>query len=291
MPAIVLDLDDSIGAVAEAVRIPCDAHATALRFACSRRALNAFAHELDDKLPVRYGTVFTGSGDFHHLSLPLIARAAARSGPLEVVVFDNHPDNMRFLFGVHCGSWVRRAAFLPGVAHVHVVGITSTDIGAGHAWENYLRPLYAGRVTYWSAGVDTRWAWRVGLKRAFRSFASVDKLLDAFVAQMGSSRRPVYLSIDKDVLSTQAARTNWDQGQMSEAGLVRAIDVLRGRVVASDITGEVSVAQLGVWWKRALSALDHQPPVLPDELARWQSQQHALNLRLLDVIDDASIDA
>lgn len=285
MPPIVLDLDGSVGSIAEAMRLPLAKYEATLRFACSSRALRAFSRVLDEWLPAHYGTVFTGSGDFHHLSIPLIERAAARHGPLEVVVFDNHPDNMRFVFGVHCGSWVRRAAFLPGVAHVHVVGITSSDIGMGHAWENYWRPLYSGRVTYWSAGVRTGWARMAGMGRAFRSFADVDTLLDAFVAQMRISRQSVYLSIDKDVLNEQAARTNWDQGQMSEAGLVRAIAALHGRVVASDVTGEVSLVHLNTWWKRALSALDKQPSVPPTELVRWQQQQHGLNVRLLEALD------
>ena len=73
---------------------------------------------------VTYGTaealsVLLGSGDFHHLSLPLVElearRQRSRAGSLRVVVLDNHPDNMRFPLGVHCGSWVGRAAALPGV--------------------------------------------------------------------------------------------------------------------------------------------------------------------------------
>lgn len=285
---IILDLDNSVGALTGALRVPLDKLEADLRFACSLRDLQAFSCRLERSLPANYGTVFTGSGDFHHLSVPLVRRAASRFGPLDVVVFDNHPDNMRFPFGVHCGSWVRRAAFLPGVAHVHVVGITSDDIGKGHAWENYLRPLYAGRVTYWSTGVSTRWSQHMGLAGAFRSFANIDTMLAEFTAVMARSTLPIYLSIDKDVLSTEAARTNWDQGQMSEVGLTRAIESLRDRVVASDITGEVSVARLGTWWKRMLSAWDQQPSVPPDELAQWQRQQHELNIRLLVAIGTGS---
>src|SRR3989442_1305174 len=83
---------------------------------------------------------------------------------------------MRFPWGVHCGSWVRRVALHPAVSHVHVAGITSGDIGRAHAWENYLTPLRAGRLSYWSAGVDTGWARRLGVDAAFRGFASVADL-------------------------------------------------------------------------------------------------------------------
>lgn len=287
MPSVVLDLDGSAGLPEAGLSLPLPAWGQILRFACTRRQLRDFDDVLRGILPPDTGTVLTGSGDFHHLSLPLIARVAEQHAPLDVVVFDNHPDNMRFPFGVHCGSWVSRAASLPGVAHVHVVGITSTDIGPAHAWENQLWPLLSGRLTYWSIGASIGWAHALGLRRAFRNHASVAELLEAFSAHMARRSTPVYLSIDKDVLSAEDARTNWDQGCMRETELCRAIEALRGRIVGSDITGEVSEANYAQWWKRLLSAIDRQPPVGEPQLSEWQAQQHALNQRLLAVIEGA----
>ena len=287
MHPVVLDLDGSIGPLDHSIRIPLDDWADQLRFACSRGALRGFARELALKLPLDPGPVFMGSGDFHHLSLPLLERASARAPALDVVVFDNHPDNMRFPFGVHCGSWVRRALALPGVRHVHVVGITSTDIGLGHAWENYLRPLYAGRLHYWSTGVDVRWARWLGLAPAFHAFDHIDTLLQAFAAHMAGERLPIYLSIDKDVLSIEDARTNWDQGVMHEPQLIGAIQALRGRIVGCDITGDVSVAHYPQWWKRLLSSLDRQPAISAAEISDWQAGQQALNQRLLPQLQAA----
>ena len=200
MRPVVIDLDGSVQALPRALVLPLEHWSEVLRFACSRGQLRRFARRLDALLPAGAATAFIGSGDFHHLSLPLIARAALQRGPLDVVVFDNHPDNMRFPFGVHCGSWVGDVAALPGVRHVHVVGITSSDIGAAHAWENRLHPLRHGRLTYWSIGVRTGWARALGLGAAFRNFADVPELLDAFRAEMARRDGPVYLSIDKDVL-------------------------------------------------------------------------------------------
>ena len=93
--------------------------------------------------------------------------------------------------------------------------------------------------------------------------------------------------IDKDVLDPAIARTNWDQGCLLDTDLFSAIDALRGRLVASDVTGEVSAYRYSTWWKRRLSALDEQPTIDPVQLAAWQAQQHALNLRLLARIDAA----
>ncbi|WP_295942566.1 arginase family protein [uncultured Xanthomonas sp.] len=287
---VLLDLDDSLGAVPDAVRLPLRDWCDGLRFACSMARLRRFGAALEQALPAQYGTVLLGSGDFHHLSLPLIVRLAQRAqAPLRVVVFDNHPDNMRFPFGVHCGSWVRRIAALPQVAQVEVAGITSGDVGPGHAWENHLLPLYRGKLRYWCSGVDVGWARRLGLGQAVRGFDSVSELSDAFVEHLRRTPMPTYLSLDKDVLDPQDVRTNWDQGQLRVPQLLQAIEALRGQVCGSDITGEVSLAHYPQWWKRKLAALDAQPEPSPTDLAAWQAQQHALNLRLLAALDVVSV--
>jgi hypothetical protein len=280
---VVLDIDRSAGPLPDALVLPLHDWQETLRFACSTAAMRRFGVTLDRQLPAHYGTVFMGSGDFHHLSWPLIARLRP-SGSIQVVVLDNHPDNMRFPFGVHCGSWVRRVAALPFVEHVHVLGITSADIGAGHAWENYLTPLRRGRLTYWSMGVDTGWARRLGIARAFRGFDTPEALVDGFVEYRRTQHRPVYLSIDKDVFAPEVAQTNWDQGRLLLPHALALIDSLRHGLVGSDVNGEVSHYRYTTWWKRRLSALDEQPEIDPARLAGWQAQQHALNLRLLEAI-------
>jgi hypothetical protein len=284
---VVLDFDRSVGALPGATVLDLASWQEAIRFGCSRRRLREVSAVIAKQLPNAHGTVFLGSGDYHHLTWPLVERYAAR-GPFEVVVFDNHPDNMRFPFGVHCGSWVRRVALLPFVTHVHVLGISSGDVSSAHAWENYLAPLRRRKLTYWTLGVDTRWSARVGLADAFRAFETRDALVDGFLEQQRGATHPVYLSIDKDVLSAEVARTNWDQGQLLDTDLLSVIDSLRGRLIGSDITGDVSAYRYSTWWKRKLSALDEQPEIDPTQLAAWQAQQHALNLRLLERIDAAA---
>jgi hypothetical protein len=281
-PAI-LDFDRSVGALPGAMRIDLADWQESIRFGCGLRRFRELTQVINDRLPANSDCVFLGSGDFHHLTWPLVERHRAR-GPFEVIVFDNHPDNMRFPFGVHCGSWVRKVASLPFVAHVHVVGISSADVSAAHAWENHLTPLRRRKLSYWTIGVDTRWAARLGLAHAFRGFDTRAALLDRFLDEQRGLARPVYLSIDKDVLSADVARTNWDQGRLLDTDLFAAIEALRGRVFASDITGDVSAYRYATWWKRKLSALDEQPAIDPAQVLAWQAQQHALNLRLLERI-------
>src|SRR5262249_4442998 len=60
-----------------------------------------------------------GSGDFHHVSLALLRRLP---GPFNLLVLDNHPDWMRGVPFLHCGTWVYHAARLPQVRRVFHVG-------------------------------------------------------------------------------------------------------------------------------------------------------------------------
>ncbi|MEO5813337.1 MAG: hypothetical protein ABIU96_06830 [Rhodanobacter sp.] len=280
---IVLDFDHSVGPLAGRLVLPLEHWQEALRFGCSLATMRRFRRVLDEAMPAAHGTVFLGSGDFHHLSWPLIARQRPAQ-PMQVVVLDNHPDNMRFPFGVHCGSWVRKVALLPQVSHVHVLGITSQDIGVGHAWENYWMPLLRGKLTCWSMGVDTKWAGRFGLAKAFRNFATPDAMVDAFVEAQRTQTAPTYLSIDKDAFAPEVARTNWDQGRLLASHALALIGSLRRSLIGSDINGEVSHYRYASWWKRRLSALDDQPQIDPAALVGWQAQQHALNVRLLEAI-------
>ncbi|MBS0381446.1 MAG: arginase family protein [Proteobacteria bacterium] len=280
---VVIDLDGSVGPLPGATILAMQDWQEAIRFGCSLATLRRFGTALERALPRIPGTVFMGSGDFHHLSWPLIARLDP-ARPIQVIVFDNHPDNMRFPFGVHCGSWVRRVAALPHVDRVHVIGITSRDIGAGHAWENYLTPLLQRKLDYWSIGVDTGWAHWLGIADRFHDFAGPDELVAAFTTYQREHPQACYLSIDKDVFDPDTARTNWDQGRFRLEHALAVIDALAAPLVGSDVNGEISRYEYRAWWKRRLSALDDQPVIDPAQLAAWQAQQHAVNLRLLEAI-------
>lgn len=280
---IIIDIDQSLDDYSGQLRLDFKDWHERLRFACSSSTLRQFSRALAARLLNHHGTVLFGSGDFHHLSWPLIERRAA-DGPFQVVVLDNHPDNMRFPFGVHCGSWVRRVAALDWVSHVHVVGITSADIGRGHAWENSLLPLLRGRLSYWSSGVDTGWARRLGLARQFRAFESIDALVETFVQEQAGVAVPSYLSIDKDVFSDDLVHTNWDQGRMQLDHALALIASLKSGIVGSDINGEVSVHRYQSRWKRWIAALDGQPTIAPEQIAEWRVAHHALNETLIKAI-------
>lgn len=282
---LILDFDGSLAGFVEAERIPLGELQEDIRFGCRLSTWNGLREKLQALLPPIHGTVLMGSGDFHHLSHLLIERIACRE-KMDVVVCDNHPDNMRYPWGIHCGSWVRHAAMLPQVRTVHVVGITSKDVAWPHALENYLGPLYRRKLHYWTIGPDTRWTALLGLSSGVSAFSAPDALLQGFAARMRDDTR-VYLSIDKDVLHPDVAHTNWDQGCFALMHLDRLIDALAGRIIGSDITGEVSAYRYRSRWKRWLSAIDGQPEIAPAELSAWQAQQVAVDRHLIQRIQSA----
>jgi arginase family enzyme len=224
--------------------------------------------------------VFLGSCDYHHVSYLLIERLRARGTPVQVVVFDNHPDNMRYPFGIHCGSWVSHVSRLSFVTRIHVLGITSSDVEGLHVWENHLRPLHSGRVRYWCIGRDLRAMRRLGIRHS-DSFQSAGDLLDRFATESRTWKERVYLSIDKDVLAPTVVQTNWDQGVMTMEDLEQGIDIISNLVVASDVTGDVSSYRYISRWKRILTWLDRQPEIPGNLLSKWHEQHQAVNQRLL----------
>jgi len=284
---IILDFDQSVGDIENALRIDLKNWQSTIRFGCSLKNFRRLDEKLQQDLPASYGTVLLGSGDYHHVSLLLIERLQSiynEQNPIEIVVFDNHPDNMRYLFGIHCGSWVSYVATLPFVSHVHVLGITSNDIGVAHAWENRLTPLVKNKLIYWSMGVSIGWAKWLGLGKSFRNFDSPNALIHDFLIYQKSHSQPVYLSIDKDVLDEATIQTNWDQGQLKTDHILAVISALSARIIGSDITGEVSNWQHPSFFKRLLSLLDKQPTIPDDTLGQWQVQQHQVNLQLLSAL-------
>lgn len=67
---------------------------------------------------------------------------------------------------------------------------------------------------------------------------------------------PVYLSVDLDVLSTEFARTDWNQGDMSLSALEKMILKIKNarRIIGSDICGGLTVEKGASAEDRAINA-------------------------------------
>ena len=280
---LILDFDGSVLPLEGADTVVLHERQEAIRFACRMSALRRLQAELEPALRADPPVVFMGSGDYHHVSYLLIERLRRLGERIQVVVFDNHPDNMRYPFGIHCGSWVWHVSRLPFVARVHVAGITSTDVERAHAIENHLGPLRSGRVVYWCVGRNLG-ALRLFGVRDSRTFPSVPEMLDGLGTELADAREPVYLSIDKDVLAHEVVQTNWDQGVMRLEELDTAIRMLQARLIGSDVVGDVSSYRYRSRFKRVLSGLDGQPEIPAASLQEWQTGHQRVNQRLLSLL-------
>ncbi|CAN5425262.1 arginase family protein [soil metagenome] len=268
----------------------------ALRLWSRPRALDALSARLRDHAPAAEPElVFAGSGDFHHVTPLLIERAIAMAncGSVTVVHFDNHPDWVRFNNGLHCGSWVGRAARLPGVAKVITVGVCSSDIDRPESKGADLELVAEGRVElYPQRAPDGGPVLRVG-DQGWPSMEAMGEggFIDLLVSRIATDA--VYITIDKDVLRADDAVTNWDQGRLSLEGLehlVRAV-AARARLIGADVVGDWSPPRYGPGPLAALlkigeAFLDqpHRGP-LPETASRINE---ATNLRLLSLFAEVT---
>lgn len=275
--ALHLNLDDSFDSTGAMACLDLRHWQTRLRYATTLKTLLAFAEDVGPQLgdsSVR----FLGSGDFHHLTYALLR--VRPPTPIQVVVFDNHPDNMFFPWGIHCGSWVFHAARLPAVAAVTVVGITSADLSGANLLQHHYGVLRQGKVHY----VCLRplpWLFRrlAGGSAARDASAAPDRVPALLAQHVERIGLPVYLSVDKDVLARECVPSTWDQGVMSEALLGACVEALAGRVVAADVCGDLSSSRAARWTSRCWRLLDGAAP-LPADLDPARAKHRELNLRL-----------
>jgi arginase family enzyme len=305
MRAALLHLDDALAGqadlrglvlAAEGRVVAANDLGPALRLWSRPPALEAIARRVREHLPAASGPrlVFAGSGDFHHVTPCLLARAleAAPVESVTVVHIDNHPDWVRWTGGLHCGSWVGAAARLPGVARVVTLGVCSGDIRRGRAREGDLDLVSEDRLALFAYrapdGART-------LQVRDRSWPTIEALgIAAFVARLLQEipTEAVYLTLDKDVLRPADAATNWDQGRMSAEELFAILGAVLAhrRVIGADVVGDWSAPAYGGGAVAALlkqgEALLDQPWRAPPAAARAANE--AVNLRLLGLFADAA---
>lgn len=235
-----------------------------------------------------------GSGDFHHVSAALIARAP---GPLSVVHFDNHPDWCRCFPARHCGGWVNMALAQPHVRRVVTIGPCADDLhrpdrkGANldalsqgrlevHAWRRPPTPMR--RLVAEGPGHRVRDGalhWRNLETEEF----------SGFLAELTASLPPgrVWITVDKDVLGPDEALTNWDQGAMPLARVLQAIEAIgRAReIVGADICGDHAPARHRHPMKLAEAWMDQPRGTTPGVAEAARVRNGETNRRLIDALE------
>jgi hypothetical protein len=296
MQTRILDFDGSVVRQELLLRraaptiLPLQDWGPSLRLACSLGSFRRF----QDHLTVLAGRErdvtphlsFIGSGDFHHVSLALLRRLPR---PCNLLILDNHPDWMRGVPLLHCGTWLYHAARLPGVERVFHIG-GDVDFDNAYRWLAPWSMLRSGKIVVVPARRRlASWRWAKISHRPLRrdgepaGLAAIAEWLDPFRAELAA--RPLYISLDKDVLIAAESAVNWDSGHLTVS---EVIEVLRGFLAASagavagvDVVGDWSPVCLRGVLRRILHWTEH--PVVridPEEATR---RNERVNLHLLDL--------
>ena len=246
---------------------PCQNWGPRIRLACSFGRFRRFEASLAGRLATSSACdpwlTFIGSGDFHHVSLALVKRLTE---PVNLLVIDNHPDWMRGIPILHCGTWLWHASRLPHVRRIYHVG---GDVDFDNAYR-YFAPwpaLTSGAITVFPGVRSYRGCGWSGVQHApLRSTraapAAVERirhLLEPHAEHLSSC--PLYISLDKDVLATDDAIVNWDSGHLTltEVRDVLAcfIQVANDRVAGMDVVGDWSTVSVKGWLRHLLHYTEH----------------------------------
>ena len=161
------------------------------------------------------GIHFLDSGNYHYLSKFWIEKIEK---PFSLVVFDHHTDMQEASFWglLSCGSWVRECILSNKyMKEVCVIGPPEKAfLECEKEISEQVVPIDEEEIEQGNV------QWYEFLKR--------------------NKKTPVYLSIDKDILSLGEARTNWDQGNVCFEKMKEWLHELFSQcfVLGADVCGE-----------------------------------------------------
>ena len=163
------------------------------------------------------GVHFLDSGNYHYASLLWIEQIEE---PFELLVFDRHTDMKQPAFGeiLSCGGWIREALKSCGnLKRVYLAGPPRSAVEEDQREDGAL----------WERVV---WISEEELK-------GQRNILERYLKD---SELPLYLSVDKDILSAKDARTNWDQGELRLEELLFHLEqaAMLRPVIGADVCGE-----------------------------------------------------
>ena len=159
------------------------------------------------------------SGNYHYMSKLLLG---LEKEDLFLAVFDHHTDMQppALLPVLSCGSWIRDAAgAYQNIKGICVIGPPEASVRETEAMEH---------------------VWFV-TQEELDDGSGAAKIKEVFASHAGTF--PVYLSVDKDILSKEELDTNWDQGNVVLDQVLQFIDVYMQQTpgrqfIGMDICGE-----------------------------------------------------
>lgn len=192
---------------------------------CDDEAIEIIRRRIADAgISDAHGIHFFDNGNYHYMSKIWTDMVQE---PFSLVVFDHHPDMQEPRFGniLSCGGWVKKvleenkfvqSVTLIGVAD-HLVEEIPPEIASHPAGAR--NDDYQNKVSF------------IRESEISTHTSHIPHLTSSY---------PLYISIDKDALSTDYAATNWDQGSLSLEHMKAIIEALAkdNKIIGVDICGE-----------------------------------------------------
>lgn len=173
-----------------------------------------------------------GSGNYHYITSLFLSRMKQ---PFTLILFDHHTDTLQSPSEdlISCGSWVLEALQTNKLLKRVVI------IGASEEAEHHVDSSIEGKVSLYSKQF-LRLHQHNALKKILKDIETDN----------------VYISVDKDVLDTRDALTDWDHGTIRLPQVLRMIRaIIQTKTVAGvDICGEYPISPLNEFEKVAREA-------------------------------------
>lgn len=214
---------------------------------CDDRAKEIIRDRLSSYGPE--GVHFLDSGNYHYLTLFFLEKIP-KDQAFDLILFDNHPDSQAPAFGeiTSCGGWVREAWIrFPNLRRVILAGADP-----GLVREEGLDVVSDALLLEGWNRADKAMTRDTEEVRPIKGIEKTGEDRDRFPVYVygrrsqeeslkrESSPIPVYISIDKDVLSTEDAACSWSQGRMGLSDLQECLEAIpiSHPVIGVDVCGE-----------------------------------------------------
>lgn len=194
---------------------------------CSDEAADEIRRRLMEFGPE--GVHHLDNGNYHYMSLFWLEKIRE---PFDLIVFDHHTDMQppALIDVLSCGNWILKLIENKNIPlnKAYIVGPPRTDCERAQSF-----------------GSDSGWAERVCFIEQERAdfLCDEESIKESILGNLSNSDLPVYISVDRDILSKDEIDTNWDQGDMSEATFSGLLEYIkwRRRVIGIDFCGEPDI--------------------------------------------------
>ena len=208
---------------------------------CDDEAVEAIRRRIADAgITDASGIHFFDNGNYHYMSKIWTDMVQE---PFSLVVFDHHPDMQEPRFGniLSCGGWVKKVMeenrFVQSVTLIGVADHLAEEIREELSQAGDANIL--DKVTFIKESELCEIAAPTSFSRTPTSFSRMRESLRS-PTESGMTEGRIYISIDKDALSTDYAATNWDQGSLTLERMKAIISAFAQsrKIIGVDICGE-----------------------------------------------------